>query len=107
MAKATIGISQTDKALNNVLGQMKRIRSAEKRGESLENLSHFNKKIVTQKPKSKVDMELTMAIASRPMRTRKPKAKIAKAAADLELLSIETGVPLELLKRNPNLRLKK
>tara|TARA_R110000803_G_scaffold19482_2_gene50940 strand:+ start:1625 stop:1948 length:324 start_codon:yes stop_codon:yes gene_type:complete len=107
MAKATIGTSATDKALNNVLGQIKRIHSAEKRGESLENLSHYFKKPVTQKPKPKADLKLTMVIASRPMRTKRKKKTIDPALAKLELLSIETGVPLELLKRNPNFRLKK
>jgi len=107
MAKSTIGKSASDKAFDNVLGQIKRIKAAEKRGESLENFSHYRTTPVTQKPASAKSASLTAAIVARPMRTKRKRNTIDPKAAELELLSIETGVPLELLKRNPNLRLKK
>lgn len=105
--KNIIGKSASDKALDNVLGELKRIHSAERRGENLHNLSHLRTEPVTQKAASAKSSSLTAAIATRPMRTRKPKYKPSITDINLELLSIETGVPLELLKRNPNFRLKK
>lgn len=108
MAKNTGPISKSDIALNNWLRDIANINRTESRGESTQNLSHFNKPLVKQKPDRAKCSALTHEVATRLMRAKRVKVSgvplIPQKELELILLSSSTGVPLEILRKNPNLR---
>ncbi len=107
MAKNTIGKTASDKALDNVMAAISKINSAERRGESLQAHQDLYKKKEHNITPRKTDLALSNFVATKRMRTKRKKVTAPIISVEEQLWidrAIALNVPVEFLKKHPNLR---